>query len=83
MKIAKIETLRIEEFPNLLWLRVHTDEGLIGLGETFMGPRTVEASRPRTGAFPAKSHNATTISTPFSTAPTSWRRICSQKESLR
>lgn len=43
MKIAKVETLRIEEFPNLLWLRVHSDEGLIGLGETFMGPRTVEA----------------------------------------
>jgi galactonate dehydratase len=43
MKIAKLETLRIEEFPNLLWLRVHSDEGLVGLGETFMMPRTVEA----------------------------------------
>jgi galactonate dehydratase len=43
MKIAKLETLRIEEFPNLLWLRVHSDEGIVGLGETFMMPRTVEA----------------------------------------
>ena len=43
MKIAKLETLRIEEFPNLLWLRVHSDEGIVGLGETFLMPRTVEA----------------------------------------
>jgi galactonate dehydratase len=43
MKIVKLETLRIEEFPNLLWLRVHSDEGIVGLGETFLMPRTVEA----------------------------------------
>src|SRR5471030_1170465 len=43
MKIAKLETLRIEEFPNLLWLRIHSDDGPVGLGETFMMPRTVEA----------------------------------------
>jgi galactonate dehydratase len=43
MKIAKLETLRIEEFPNLLWLSVHSDEGIVGLGETFLMPRTVEA----------------------------------------
>ena len=43
MKITQLETLRIEEFPNLVWLRVHSDEGPIGLGETFMAPRTVEA----------------------------------------
>src|SRR5207249_9015916 len=28
MKIAKLETLRLEEFTNLLWLRVHSDEGI-------------------------------------------------------
>ena len=43
MKITGIETIRIEEFANLLWLRVHTDEGIHGLGETFFMPRTVEA----------------------------------------
>ena len=43
MKITAIETLRIEAFANLLWVRVHTDEGLAGLGETFFAPRTVEA----------------------------------------
>jgi len=43
MKITKLETIRIDERPNLLWLQVHTDEGLIGLGETFFGAQTVEA----------------------------------------
>jgi L-alanine-DL-glutamate epimerase-like enolase superfamily enzyme len=43
MKIAKLETLRVREFPNLLWLLVHSDEGLVGLGETFMMPGTVES----------------------------------------
>ena len=43
MKITAIETVRLDEFPNLLWVQVHTDEGLIGLGETFFGPAAVEA----------------------------------------
>ena len=43
MKITAIETIRLGEFPNLLWLQVHTDDGLTGLGETFFGPRAVEA----------------------------------------
>jgi len=43
MKITAIETIRLDEFPNLLWVHVHTDEGLIGLGETFFGPASAEA----------------------------------------
>jgi galactonate dehydratase len=43
VKITGIETVRVEEFPNLLWLHVHTDEGLTGLGETFFMAQTVEA----------------------------------------
>ena len=35
MKVTAIETIRLEEFPNLLWVEVETDEGLVGLGETF------------------------------------------------
>jgi len=42
MRIQKLETLRVGEFPNLLWLRVHTDEGLIGLGETSYAAQSVE-----------------------------------------
>src|SRR6201984_296159 len=43
MKIIALETLRLDEFFNLLWVRVHTDNGLVGLGETFYGAGAVEA----------------------------------------
>lgn len=43
MKITAIETIRLEEFSNVLWVRVHTDEGIVGLGETFYGAGAVEA----------------------------------------
>ena len=43
MKITALETLRTEEFSNVLWIRVHTDSGTIGLGETFYGAGAVEA----------------------------------------
>ena len=43
MKINKIETIRVTQFPNLIWVELHTDEGLVGLGETFFLPATVEA----------------------------------------
>ena len=43
MKITAVETIRLGEFPNLIWVRLHTDEGLVGLGETFMGAAAVEA----------------------------------------
>jgi galactonate dehydratase len=43
VKIAAIETLRTEEFANVIWVRIHTDTGLIGLGETFYGAGAVEA----------------------------------------
>jgi galactonate dehydratase len=43
MKITELETLRTEEFSNVLWVRVHTDSGIIGLGETFYGAGAVEA----------------------------------------
>ncbi len=42
VKVTAIHTLRLEEFPNLLWVQVHTDEGLVGLGETFYGPDSAE-----------------------------------------
>jgi galactonate dehydratase len=43
MEITQIETIRLGEFPNILWVRLLTDEGLVGLGETFMGAAAVEA----------------------------------------
>lgn len=41
MKITKIETIHLEEFAAATWVRVHTDAGYIGLGETWFGPRSV------------------------------------------
>ena len=43
MKITKIETLRLGEHPRLLWVQIHTDDGLVGLGETFYVPGAVAA----------------------------------------
>ena len=50
MKITRVETIRLDEFSNLLWLRLHTDEGVIGLGETFFGARAAEAYIHETAA---------------------------------
>jgi len=43
MKITAIESIRLEEFPYILWVRVHSETGLIGLGETFYGAQAVES----------------------------------------
>jgi len=50
MKITRVETLRLAEFANIIWVRLHTDEGLVGLGETFMGAAAVEAYIHETAA---------------------------------
>ncbi|WP_439603355.1 mandelate racemase/muconate lactonizing enzyme family protein [Devosia sp.] len=41
MKVTAVETLTIAEFPFLFWLRVHTDVGIVGTGETFWAPGPV------------------------------------------
>ncbi len=43
MKITRLETIWFDEQPNTLWVRIHTDDGLIGLGETYYVPRAVSA----------------------------------------
>ena len=43
MKVTAVETIRLDEFPNLLWLQIYSDQGLTGLGETFFGAGAVEA----------------------------------------
>lgn len=60
MKITALETIRLSPYDNILWVRLHTDQGLIGLGETFRGAAAVEAHlhadvAPRlVGADPAR-----------------------------
>jgi L-alanine-DL-glutamate epimerase-like enolase superfamily enzyme len=43
MKITKIASLSLGEFPNVLWVTVHTDAGPVGLGETYFGSGAVAA----------------------------------------
>jgi L-alanine-DL-glutamate epimerase-like enolase superfamily enzyme len=50
MEVIRVDTLRLDEFPNILFVQVHTDEGLTGLGETFFGARAVEAYIHETAA---------------------------------
>jgi L-alanine-DL-glutamate epimerase-like enolase superfamily enzyme len=50
VKITEVETLQLSEFPNLLYVRLHTDEGLVGLGETFGGADAVAAWAHQTAA---------------------------------
>ena len=50
VKITRIDTLRLDEFPSLVYVLVHTDEGLVGLGETFFFAARSRGARPRTVA---------------------------------
>lgn len=43
MKITRIETIHIAEFANILFVRIHTDSGLLGLGETYYTPNSTRA----------------------------------------
>lgn len=44
MKITKIETISpADQFPSLLFCRIHTDEGIIGSGETYYIPQAAAA----------------------------------------
>ena len=43
MKITALETLRVQEFPNLLWVFVETEDGLRGCGESFFIAPATEA----------------------------------------
>jgi galactonate dehydratase len=57
MKITAVETIRLTEFANIIWVRLHTDEGLVGLGETFMGAEAVEAYLHETVATKLLGHD--------------------------
>jgi galactonate dehydratase len=43
MKITAVDTIQLAEFSNLVWVELHTDEGLVGLGETFRNPQATAA----------------------------------------
>ncbi len=43
MKITALETIRPAEKPSVIWVQVHTDEGVSGLGESWFGAAAIEA----------------------------------------
>ncbi|MDA8051798.1 MAG: mandelate racemase/muconate lactonizing enzyme family protein [Rhodospirillales bacterium] len=42
MKITAIETVRVAGFANSIWVELHTDAGIVGLGETHFAVAPVE-----------------------------------------
>jgi len=43
MKIIAVDTIQLRQFPNLVWVELHTDDGLVGLGETCKSADAVAA----------------------------------------
>jgi galactonate dehydratase len=43
MKITKIETIRLKSRATIIWVRVHTNAGIVGLGESWFGCAAIEA----------------------------------------
>jgi len=43
LRITKVETIRHARLPNLLWVHLYSDNGLVGLGETFYLPAAVDS----------------------------------------
>ncbi len=41
MKVTAVETVQTPRYSNLLWVRLHTDDGPVGLGETFRNPEAI------------------------------------------
>jgi L-alanine-DL-glutamate epimerase-like enolase superfamily enzyme len=50
MVITKIETIHIAEFANILFVRVHTDAGYLGAGETYYTPEATRTFIHEVGA---------------------------------
>jgi len=44
MHITHIESIRVGEYPDIIWVQVYTDTGIVGLGETWYAATTVEAA---------------------------------------
>ena len=41
MKITNVETIQNKQYSNIVWVKIYTDEGLVGLGETFRNPEAI------------------------------------------
>ncbi|MBM3280290.1 MAG: mandelate racemase/muconate lactonizing enzyme family protein [Candidatus Handelsmanbacteria bacterium] len=44
MKITRVETVQTPEYGHLVWVRIHTDSGLVGLGESYLYPEPIKSA---------------------------------------
>jgi L-alanine-DL-glutamate epimerase-like enolase superfamily enzyme len=75
MKITRIETISLAEFPNVVWIQVHTDAGHVGLGETFFGSQAIHAYVHETLAPQMLGQDALRIEQHFAEAHAELRRL--------
>ena len=73
MKITAVETINLAEFPNVLWVQIHTDEGLVGLGETFYAVAPVAAMFSVMSAFTRRASGGIELTVRGSTSSRPWR----------
>ena len=75
MKVTGLETVRLAGHPQMLWVQVHTDEGITGLGETCLGPATVEAHVHETIAPYCVSVQPMSFCNVGAKMPSTWRSM--------
>ncbi|MBJ26848.1 MAG: hypothetical protein CL567_04220 [Alphaproteobacteria bacterium] len=51
MKISKIETIWFTDKPKLVFLRIHTDNGICGIGETYEMPAAILIKTQKSSKF--------------------------------
>jgi galactonate dehydratase len=73
-RIRSLATVRVESQPNVCWVLVETDEGAVGLGETFFGAEAVEAYIHETAAPYLVGRDALTITAHWRALYRLWSR---------
>ncbi|MHB8959149.1 MAG: mandelate racemase/muconate lactonizing enzyme family protein, partial [Candidatus Limnocylindrales bacterium] len=73
-RIRSVATVRIEAQPNVCWVLVETEGGLVGLGETFFGAEAVEAYLHETAAPYLVGTDALTITAHWRALYRLWSR---------
>ena len=68
MKISRIETVHVGEYANILFVRVHTDDGRVGIGDTYYTPAATSAFVHDVGAPMLLGHDARDVDA-------HWRRM--------
>jgi galactonate dehydratase len=74
VKVSRVSTVQADWLPNLTWVLVETDDGLVGLGETFFSAETVSAYIHESVAPYLLGENAGAIQRHWSALHRQWGR---------